>query len=190
MLHLQSQIELDVPAGQAFALLCDPVRKSELNPQIEAVLAAVVSSGPLGVGSRIHYRLRTKTGLRTFNCVVATFEPDRVLEVISDTQPPFRVRQSLEPTLYGCTLMHEEWIEAGHAQLQAGGQQRPLPFLLRVMEAAVAHSMPTPAEMELGQQEALKTELQQALDDWLGHIKTSLEATHHELPDGDSAVVT
>ena len=190
MLHLQAQIELDVPAGQAFALLCDPVRKTELNPQIEAVLAVVVSTGPLGVGSRIHYRLRTKTGLRTFNCTVTAFEPDRVLEVISDTNPPFRVRQSLEPTLDGCMLMHEEWIKAGHAQVQAGGQQRPLPFLLRVMETAVAHSIPTPAEMDLCQEETLKTELLQTLDDWLGNIKTCLESAHHELPSSDSAVVT
>jgi hypothetical protein len=190
MLHLQSQIELDVPAGQAFALLCDPVRKTELNPQVEAVLAAVLSTGPLGVGSRIHYHLRTATGHRIFNCTVTAFEPDRVLEVVSDTHPPFRARQSLEPTLYGCMLMHEEWIEAGHAQVQAGGRQRPLPFLLRVMEAAVAHSMPTPAEMDLDQQETLKSELQQALDLWLGQIKACLETTHHELPDSNSAMVT
>lgn len=190
MLHLQSQIEIDVPAGQAFALLCDPVRKSELNPQIEAVLMAAVSAGPLDVGSRFHYRLRTAAGLRAFNCTVTAFEPDRLLEVVSDTTPPFRVRQTLEPTLDGCLLSHDEWIEAGQAQVQAGAQQRPLPFLLRVLEAAVGYSMPTPAELDRGQHDILKNELQRALDTWLDRLKACLESAHHELPDSDSAIVT
>jgi len=190
MLHLESQIEIDVPAPLAFALLCDPVRKTELNPKVEAVLAANPSTSSLGVGSRIHYRLRTASGYRAFHCTVTAFEPDRLLEVVSDTQPSFRVRQSLEPTLYGCLLRHDEWIDAGRAQIQAGGRERPLPFLLRVLEAAVGHSMPTPEEMEQGQQEILQSELEQSLAEWLTNIKVCLESSSQDLPDSDSAVVT
>jgi len=190
MLHLQDQIDIDVPASEAFRLLCDPARKTELHPQVELIQAMLVSDGTLALGSRIHYCLRTPGGIRNFHCTVTAFEADRCIEMVSDTQPPFRVRQTLEPTLYGCTLRHEEWMDAGRNQVQEAGRQRPMAFLLRLMEQAAGHSMPTALEMAATQQDTLRDELQQTLETWLDNIKAHLETASQALPDSNSAIVT
>jgi len=190
MLHLQAQIEIDVPVSDAFRLLCDPARKTELNPQVELIHAIPVTEGVLAPGSRIRYCLRTAGGVRNFHCTVTALVPDRCIEMVSDTQPPFRVRQTLEATLYGCILQHDEWIDAGRDQVQEAGRQRPLAFLLRLMEEAAAHSMPTASQMDDNQQDTLRAELTEALEGWLGNIKHYLESAGQEVPDGDSAIAT
>jgi len=175
MLHLQSQIDIDVPVGDAFRLLCDPARKAELNPKTGVVHVAVAGGGTLGPGSRVHYRLNTSNGLQSFHCTVTAFIPNRLIEMESDTNPPFRVRQSLEATLYGCRLLHEEWMEIGPAQVQADSRERPLSTLKRLLQEAVGHGMPTPAALSRRQMELLEENLQQTLGEWLANIKASLE---------------
>jgi len=182
MLHLQSQIDIDVPVGDAFRLLCDPARKAELNPTISVVNATVVGGGTLVHGSRVHYRLNTAAGLQSFTCTVTAFVPNRLIEMESDTHPPFRVRQTLETTLYGCRLVHEEWVKIGAAQIQSESRERPLSTLKRLLQDAIGHGMPTPDALARRQHEILVDQMQQTLAAWLAKMKDHLEtATRDEL---------
>jgi uncharacterized protein YndB with AHSA1/START domain len=175
MLHLQSEIECDVPVADVFRLLCDPVRLTRLNPRVTLLNAAVVSAGPLAAGSRLQYRLRNAAGVVSFGAEVTAFEPGHLIEVVSDTQPPFRVRQTLEPTLHGCQLKHEEWLTPDNAQLQAATAERPLLYLLRMLQHATGLSRPSGEELEQTRSDTLRDEMQRALGVWLQNIKHHLE---------------
>lgn len=94
------------------------------------------------MGSRLHHCLRVPAGITSFDSEVTAFVPDRLIELVSDTRPPFRVRQTLEPTLYGCQPIHEEWLTPDAAPLQATGEDRPLLYLLRRLRAAIGLSRP------------------------------------------------
>ncbi|OGI39751.1 MAG: hypothetical protein A2140_01170 [Candidatus Muproteobacteria bacterium RBG_16_62_13] len=190
MLHLQSQIEIDVPAADTFRLLCDPARKTALNPAIELLSAALVSAGPVGQGSRIHYHLRTGAGVRSFHCTVTAFAPDRLIEMESDTSPPFRVRQTLEATLYGCSLLHEEWLDDGAVALPAQTHEQPLPILKRLLQEAIGHGLPSTTLLRERQREALRDQLLQSLALWLGNIKDALEIASQAAPAENSALAT
>jgi len=187
MLHLRTEIDCDVPVADAFRLLCDPERLMRLNPQVNLLSAAPISAGPLAVGSRLRYCLRVPAGTTSFVAEVTAFVPDRLIEFVSDTQPPFRVRQTLEPTLYGCQLIHEEWLTPDAAQLQAAGEERPLLYLLRMLQAAVGLSRPSGEELEQTRRETLRDELQRALGLWLQNIKDHLEASATPLAHNPSA---
>jgi len=187
MLHLRTEIECDVPVANAFRLLCDPERLMRLNPRVNLLSATQISAGPLAVGSRLRYCLRVPAGSVSFDTEVTAFVPDQLIEFVSDTQPPFRVRQTLAPTLYGCQLIHEEWLPPDAAQLQAAGEERPLLYLLRMLQVAVGLSRPSDEELEQTQRETLRDELQRALGLWLENIKTYLEAAAASLTHGPSA---
>jgi len=176
MLHLQAEIECDVPVAEAFRLLCDPARLTRLNPRVKLLNAAVISAGPMAVGSRLRYSLRNVAGVVSFGAEVTAFEPGRLIEVVSDTQPPFRVRQTLEPTLYGCQLRHEEWLTPDSAQLQAATAERPLLYVLRMLQDAAGLSRPSGEELEQTRCDILRDEMQRALGVWLQNIKHHLEA--------------
>lgn len=175
-LHLRSEIDCDVPVADAFRLLCDPARLTRLNPRVKLLSAALISAGPLAMGSRLRYRLRLLSGTASFGTEVTAFVPDRLIEFVSDTQPPFRVRQTLEPTLYGCQLTHEEWLTPDNAQLHAAAEERPLLYLLHMLQDAVGLSRPSGAELEQTQRDTLRAEMQDALGAWLRNIKNHLEA--------------
>jgi len=188
MLHLRSEIDCDAPVADAFRLLCDPVRLTRLNPRVKKLLSvAPIPAGPLAVGSRLRYRLRLPAGASSFDAEVTAFVPDQLLEFVSDTQPPFRIRQTLEPTLYGCQLIHEEWLTPDTAQLEAAGQERPLLYLLRMLQTAVGLSRPSGEELEQARRETLHDELQRALRLWLRNIKDHLEAAATLLTHNPSA---
>lgn len=190
MLHLQSQIEIDVPAADTFRLLCDPARKAALNPAVELISAAMVSGGSLGPGSRFLYRLRNAAGIRSFHCTVTAFVPNRLIELESDTNPPFRVRQTLEATLYGCLLLHEEWLDDSAVAVPAQTHEQLLPTLKRLLYEAIGHGLPSTDLLRERQREALRDQLLQSLTLWLGNIKDALETASQVALAGNSALAT
>lgn len=177
MLHLQSEIECDVPVAEVFRLLCDPARLTRLNPRVRLLNAAVISAGPLAIGSRLRYSLRNAAGVVSFGAEVTAFERERLIEVVSDTQPPFRVRQTLEPTLCGCQLRHEEWLTPDSVQLQVATAERPLLYLLRMLQDATGLFRPSGEELEQTRCDTLRDEMQRALGVWLQNIKNHLETS-------------
>lgn len=172
MLHIHSSIEIRASLAEVFRLLCDPERKTRLNPAIELLHAVPVTPGALAVGSRIFYSLRTRQGQHNFHCQVTAFEPNRLIEWVSDTVPSFRVRQTLEPDGQGCRLLHDEWLTVARAEQPAQPSLSELAGLLRRAAGLDAPSMPAPAEEGIAR---LQTTLEQQLGVWLGNIKAQFE---------------
>jgi hypothetical protein len=187
MVHLHSEIECDAPVADAFRLLCDPERVTRLNPRVNLLSAEVLSAGSLALGSRLQYRLRLRSRIANLFTEVTAFVPDRLIEYISDTHPPFRVRQTLEPTLDGCRLTHEEWLSPADAQVQSAVAERPLVYLLRMLQSAVGLSRPSDTELEQTQRDTLRDEMQSTLGLWLHNIKHHLETAASSLRHDPSA---
>lgn len=178
MLHIQSSIDIETAPAAAFRLLVDAERKARLNPEIEVLNVAQVTDGPLGLGTRVFYSLQTAAGIGNFHCEVVAFEANRLIEWLSDTQPPFRVRQRLEPTATGCRLVHDEWLTVEVATA-APPRRGSLRELLRAFQQAAGIDAPMAAMAPDGSAE-LRDTLQRRLTLWLGNIKACLEATPAE----------
>jgi hypothetical protein len=179
MLHIQSSIEIATSLGEAFRLLGDAERKARLNPEIEVLRVSQVTDGPLGVGTRIYYSLQTPAGTRSFHCEVVAFESNRLIEWVSDTQPLFRVRQSLEPTSRGCRLVHDEWLAI---EVVPPRKQRQWSLLDVAQAFEKVAGFDVPAAGAGGAAGELVDAMQRSLSVWLGNIKSSLEAARPETP--------
>lgn len=176
MIHIHSSIDIDVAPDAVFDLLCDPERKTALNPKVVVLKARRETAGPVGPGTEFFYSLGGDWGAKSFRCRVTAFAADRMIEVVSDTNPPFRVRQTLEPTLTGCRLVHEEWLDLAPRQAQRAAQENPLFYTLKLLQRAAGLTLPTAHELDLAADDTLTRQMQCDLAVWLGNIKASLEA--------------
>jgi len=179
MLHIQSSIEIAASLAETFRLLGDAERKARLNPDIKVLNVAQVTDGPLGPGTRIYYSLETPAGIRNFHCEVVAYEPDRLIEWVSDTQPAFRVRQSLEPTETGCRLVHDEWLAREVAVPKKTRKWSLFDVADAFREASDLDTSPAPAAGG-GDEQALLGAMQRSLAVWLGNIKSCLEGPSAE----------
>lgn len=171
MLHIQSSIEIAASRAEAFRLLGDAERKARLNPEIEVLNVTQVTDGPLGLGTRIYYSLQTAAGTRNFHCEVVAFELNRLIEWVSDTQPSFRVRQSLEPTATGCRLVHDEWLA-----VEVAAPKKTRWSLRHVVEAFEKVSgFDAPSGAPAADAADMRAAMQRSLSVWLGNIKSCLE---------------
>jgi len=178
MLHIQSSIEIETSLAEAYRLLADSERKARLNPDIEVLKIESVTDGPLAVGTRTFHSLRTANGVQKFHSEVVACETNRYIEWLTDTQPAFRVRQSLELTATGCLLVHEEWLDT-QPELPA---MDSLGVLLEVAEtfrdAASMDLSPRPAHVG-DPAEGLRHDMQRSLAAWLANIKSHLEVSQN-----------
>jgi len=181
MLHLQSSIEIATSLAEAFRLLADAECKARLNPDIEVLKISQVTDGPIGMGTRTFFSLRTDTGIRNFHCEVVGFEPNRYIEWLSDTQPAFRVRQSLELTATGCLLVHDEWLDE-QPKTPAQDSRGVLFDIADAFQLAASMDIsPAPAHAA-NPSEDLRLHMQERLAVWLANIKSRLE-----VPEGRDA---
>jgi hypothetical protein len=190
MIHIRSSVELAVPPTTLFELLCDPARKASLNPKITVLNATLATPGPVGVGSEFFYSLKIGAGSAAFRCRVTAFEANRLIEVVSDTARPFRVRHAIEPTVNGCRLVHDEWVEAGPAQAPRATREQNAFRFMNIFNRALDHALPTAHDLDIEANQRLSHEMQNDLAVWLANIKTHLEtgSAHSDKTDTDSAL--
>lgn len=179
MVHVQSSIEIQASLAEVFRLLCEPARKTRLNPEVEVIHAELVTPGPMAVGSRIYYNLRVPGGIRSFHCEVTAYEHNRSVEWLSDTRPSFRVRQSLEPTASGCRLVHDEWLAVA-APAAAKPRRWSLAEITQAFRQAAGLGMPGVPALIGEPLEEMRAAMQNSLAVWLGNIRRHLEVARGE----------
>lgn len=161
-----------------FALVSDLRRKARLNPNIRVIRVELEGAEPVREGSVFYHRFQRGTRIVEYRSRCVRHVPPRVFETRGETDPPFEVKVTVEPTPAGCRLTQEETLEAS-------------PELLDALEPAPAGEWPFPhvvgllvlipgvrqlgLELRAHQRERLRRKLIRELQAWLDAIKAHLE---------------
>lgn len=183
MVHVQAAIDIQASPAEVFRLLCDPELKTRLNPDVEVLHAAPVTPGPMAVGSRIFYRLRTANGSCEFHCDVSAIESNHMIEWVSDTRPSFRVRQVVEATAGGCRLVHDEWLETA-APAPAKSRKWSMDEIAQAFQQAAGFEMPAAVD------DTTQRAMQSGLTRWLENIRAYLEQTRTDAGNDFETILT
>jgi hypothetical protein len=94
-----------------FALVSDLRRKARLNPNIEVIRVDLEGDEPVREGSVFRHRFLKEGRIIEYRSRCLRCVPPRLFESRSETDPPFQVRVTVEPTADGCRLTQEEALE-------------------------------------------------------------------------------
>lgn len=172
MVRIKRSVDIRTSPQRVFELVLDLARRLRLNPKVESAEVVRETSGPIGVGTV--FRVRAKMDGRDveYRARCTAFDPGRLFETTSLTDPPFGMRVTVESIAKGTRLTQEEWIEPRIVQ-------DPLPRakgLLGKLAAELAQGLTgRTAEDRRFQEQALKIDLGADLDAWLKATKKHLE---------------
>jgi len=174
VIHLRSAIDITASLVDAFRLLTDSESKARLNPGVEVISIIREAGTPLAIGARTFFSLRTPEGVQNFNCAVTAFENNHFIEWLSDTQPGFRVRESVEMTATGCRITHEEWFDE-FSDESAAPAQHVLSEIADAFQLAASMNIGPVAGQLRDPAIDLQKQLEARLSAWLENIKSHLE---------------
>lgn len=173
-----ASVEILARVEETFALVSDLRRKALLNPNIRVIRVELEGGGPIGEGSVFHHRFRRREGVVEYRSRVVRWEPPYRLETRSETDPPFEVRVTVEPTPAGCRLTQAEQVEVRPELLDA---LEPPPGGGGVLQEMLRMLPLFPSGRRLGselralQRERLSRRLRGELGAWLEAIRVHLE---------------
>lgn len=106
-------------AAEVFALVSDLRRKARLNPGIEVIRIDLEGGEPVREGSCFRHRFAKGGRILEYRSRCVQCDPPRLFVSRGETDPPFEVRVTVEPTPAGCRLTQQEALEAGPEMLDA-----------------------------------------------------------------------
>jgi hypothetical protein len=149
-----------------------------LNPNIRVIRVELEGEGPIEEGSVFYHRFQRGTRIIEYRSRCIRYVPPSLFQTRSETDPPFEVMVTVEPTGSGCRLTQREEVEVTPEMLDAlepsgtkAGLFREVSRLLRLFPGA--RQLET--EIRAHQQEQLKKRLTKELQAWLEAIKANLE---------------
>lgn len=111
MVRVRHSVEIRANPEDVFALVTDVARKARLNPNTQVIRVGKETDGPVGEQTVFHYVLRQGAQIIDYRSRCVAFEPERMMETVSLTDPSFSVRVTVEPTAEGVRLTQEESFE-------------------------------------------------------------------------------
>jgi len=84
-------IHIAAPVERVFALMCDPVARARLNPQVTPLRVEIENDTCLHEGSVCHFRIQLGQRIVDYRTRVREFVPQRRIVSVSDTAVPFEV---------------------------------------------------------------------------------------------------
>jgi hypothetical protein len=178
-LTFSATVEIKAEPAEVFAVVSDLRRKALLNPNIQVIRVELEGEEPVREGSIFYHRFQRGTRILEYRsqCVRLVFP--RLFETRSETDPPFKVRVTLEPTSAGCKLTQEETAEVTAGLLDAF---EPTPTKLPsfrdiiTLFALFPSTRPIESEFRALQHERVTQKLTGELQCWLDTIRAHLEA--------------
>lgn len=164
---------------QVFALVSDPPRKASLNPNVKVIRVEQESNGPVREGSVFYHRLQKGTRIFEYHSRCIRMVPARLFVSRGETNPPFEVRVTVEPTPEGCSLTQQETLEVTPELLDALEPLSTKPHFsqqLMGMLGLFPGLRHMGSEFRAHQRERLAQRLTAELLAWLEAIKAHLEA--------------
>ena len=178
-LTFSASVVVRAEPARVFALISDPPRKAALNPNVQVIRVEQESEGPVREGSVFYHRLQKGQRIFEYRSRCLRMVPPAHVESRAETDPPFEVRVTVEPTPEGCRLTQRETLEVGPELLDAlepvsaGGQAvRDVLGVLAFFPGLGSLG----SEVRRGQRERVAQRLTGELQDWLQAIKRHLES--------------
>ena len=172
-------VEIRAECEKVYAVISDLRRKAMLNPNVQVIRIELEGGEPVREGSVFYHRLQKGTRIFEYRSRCVRIASPRLFESRSETDPPFEVRVTLQPTPAGCRLTQEECLEITPALLDVA---EPLFEAERRREDFfhILAWIPTlrylQSELRIRQHERLAKRLTGELQAWLDAIKAHLEA--------------
>ena len=158
-------MEIRAEAAAVFALASDLRRKARLNPNIEVIRIDLEGDEPVREGSVFRHRFVKGGRIIEYRSRCVRCVPPRLFVSRGETDPPFEVRVTVEPTPAGCRLTQQEALEAGPEMFDVLRLPPLFPSLRQLG-----------AELRALQRERVATRLSGELALWLDAIRAHLEA--------------
>ncbi len=180
MVEVEQSVEIGADADEVFALVPDVARKARLDPSVAVLDVVQETEGPVGIDTTFHYRLVIEGKLTDYRSRCVAFTPGRMMETVSDSDPPFTVRVSVDPLADGALLTQRESFALQQLRIPLpkadGWRGRLLRLLFGSREAIGQDSSIVEAE-----EARMRAKLQPRLLSWLQAIKEELESDRGKL---------
>jgi hypothetical protein len=173
-----ASVEIHAGAAETFALVSDLRRKARLNPSIRVIRIDLEGEEPVQAGSVFRHRFEKAGQIVEYRSRCLRHVPPRLIESRGETDPPFEVRVTIDPTARGCRLTQTETLQMRPEMLEALGAGRRRGGFLDFV-----HLLPfSPTLRALGselralERERVVARLRGELEVWLDAIRAHLEA--------------
>jgi hypothetical protein len=175
MVHIKETIDIKAEPAKVFALVTDVARKAEIDPNTRVLGVSQETEGPVGLGTVFHYRLVIEGKIADYRSTCTAFESGRMIETVSDSQPPFKIRVAVEPTTDGCRLTQEEAFSLPVIRVPVPQARGWLGNCFRLLFGDKEFLIQGPAVVTR-EEARIQQRLQTRLARWLVAIKASIEA--------------
>lgn len=177
MVVISRSIRIDAPAERVFALVSDPVARSELSPDTRPIRVEIEGGGALRLGSVCHFRQQAGGRILDYRTRIKEFEPLRRIVSVSDSAIPFTVRIETEPQDGGTRLTQTESFEPTGEMLAEALPKTPVNTVLKLAyQFMLILDADSARRLREQQEEALARRLEPEMERWLSAIKDRLES--------------
>lgn len=170
-------IHIVAPVERVFALMCDPVARARLNPQVTPLRVEIENDTSLHEGSICHFRVQLGRQIIDYRTRVREFVLHRRIVSVSDTAVPFEVIIETLPENGGTRLTQSECFEPTEGMLLAASDGEGAGTrLARLLQRTLSWIDSDYALSERERQEQrLQEKLEANLAQWLNAIRHHLE---------------
>jgi hypothetical protein len=180
MVDVEHSVEINTDPETVFSLVTDIPRKARLDPNATVLGVVQETEGPVAIGTTFHYRLVIEGKIADYRSRCTAFEPGRMIETLSDSDPPFTVRVTVAPSSNGARLTQRESFTVPRIHIPlptADGWHGRLLRLLFGNRDAIQQDPSASRDEEA----RMVAKLKQRLEKWLEAIKQELESQQSRL---------
>ena len=176
-LTFSASVEVRAEATEVFALVSDLRLKARLNPHIRVIRVELLGDEPVREGSVFYHRFQRGQRIVEYRSRCVRCEPPRLFESRGETDPPFGVRVTVEPTSGGCRLTQEEVLHVTADMLDAlepPPRARTLPDIVRWLPLFPSGRL-LASELRALERERVARRLAGEMQVWLEAIRAHVE---------------
>lgn len=177
-LSFSATVEIRAQPAEVFAVVSDLGRKAPLNPNIQVIRVELEGEKPVREGSVFYHRFHRGTRILEYRSRCVRSFPPWLFESRSETDPPFEVRVTVDPTPAGCRLTQQEEVEVTPElldALEAAPTRAPTLRDIVKLLALFPSARPLGSELRALQRERVVKMLTGELQSWLDAIRAHLE---------------
>lgn len=174
MIQVQGSVNIQASAEKVFALISDVRRCGELNPRIEVINITNEPVGKVEQGTVFHYRIVVEGKMTDYSSKVVAFEPNRLMETQTNTDPVVNISIKIKPIEGGVCL--EQELTSTVTREESAPVEFPGWFAKLMGRLEKETNSAEHGEVLLQQQEVtMQEQLQVQLNEWLAIVKKHLE---------------
>jgi hypothetical protein len=174
MATVKQYIDIKASMDEVFALVIDAERRSKLNPKATLLAMSHYPEGQIKEGTIFNYRVIVEGKVIEYKNTCIGLEQNRYFETQTDTEPPFRVKLSIEKIGDKIRLTQEEQFSLPKIHLSIPQSRGLLGKFIRQMFGNEAKIDQDP-ELHAQREAEYSVKLNSRLILWLEAIKTHLE---------------